>query len=123
MADEFLKKSLIAELDRSRSEFSTETAHLREDLAFGRRLKHNVARSPAVWLGGAVLLGLLLSRVPSRQKKVKIKTRNGSEETAQAGLAALVVLPTLKFLFSSLQPTLTAWISRQAFGNRNRRTA
>ena len=121
MADEFLKKSLVAELDHSRSEFSTETAHLKDDLAFGRKLKHGVARRPAVWLGGAILLGLLISRVPSRKKSVKFKMGGGPQkETAEAGLAAVVLLPTLKFLFNSLQPTLTAWISRQAFGKRRR---
>ena len=121
MADEFLKKSLVAELDRSRSEFSIETAHLKDDLAFGRKLKHGVARRPAVWLGGAILLGLLISRVPSRKKSVKFKMGGGPQkETAEAGLAAVVLLPTLKFLFNSLQPTLTAWISRQAFGKRRR---
>jgi hypothetical protein len=123
MADQFLKKSLVAELDRSRSQFSKETAHLRDDLAFGRKLKHGVARNPAVWIGGAVVLGLLLSRLPPRQKRsVKIKTSRGGEEAAQAGLAAVVILPTLKFLFSAMQPALTAWVSRQAFGRtRNRR--
>jgi hypothetical protein len=123
MADQFLKKSLVAELDRSRSQFSKETAHLRDDLAFGRKLKHGVARNPAVWIGGALVLGLLLSRLPPRQKRsVKIKTSRGGEEAAQAGLAAVVILPTLKFLFSAMQPALTAWVSRQAFGRtRNRR--
>ena len=123
MADEFLKKSLVAELDRSRGQFSRETAHLKDDLAFGRKLKHGVARSPAVWIGGAVLIGFVLSRLPRQRKKtVKMKMGNrGQEEAAHAGLAAVVLLPTLKFLFTSMQPALTAWISRQAFGNRNRR--
>lgn len=117
MADEFLKKSLVAELDRSRAEVSRERTHLKEDLAFGRKLKHSVARHPAVWLGGAVLIGLVLSRLPRGRKPVKIKTRSGQEETAKAGLAAVVLLPTLKFLFSSMQPALTAWISKRAFGS------
>ena len=124
MADQILKDSLVAELDRSRSQFSRETAHLKDDLAFGRKLRHGVARKPAIWIGGAVLLGLLLSRLPARQKKtVKFKTNGAGEEAAQAGLAAVVLMPTLKFLFSAMQPALTAWVSRQAFGkNRNRRS-
>src|SRR6188768_3334055 len=108
MADEFLKKSLVAELDRSRSEVTAEASHIREDLAFGRKLKRGMARNPAVWIGGAVLLGLLISRLP-RQKKPKVKMKFGSsgqEETAKAGLAAVVLLPTRKFLFNAAQPAL-----------------
>ena len=119
MADEFLKKSLTAELERSRSDLSRGTVHLKDDLAFGRKLRHGIARSPVVWLGGAVLIGVVLSRLPARQKKVKVKFGNkGQEETAKAGLAAVVLLPTLKFIFSSIQPTLMAWIRAQAFGKK-----
>ena len=117
MADEFLKKSLTKELERSRAEVSRETAHLKDDLAFGRKLRQGVARSPVVWLGGAVLIGLLLSRLPARQKKVKIKYGNkGQEETAKAGLAAVILFPTLKFIFSTIQPALLAWLRAKAFG-------
>ncbi len=114
MADEFLKQSLIAELDRSRGDVSAQTVHLKEDLAFGKKIRRGVSRSPAVWIGGAVLVGVILSRLPARQKKVKVKVGSrDSEETAKAGLAAVVLLPTLKFLFSTFQPALMAWVRGQ----------
>ena len=115
MADTIHQKELTAELAAARSQMSGYVTSLRQDLNVGARVKRGVAQNPAVWFGGAVVLGLLLSRIPAGRRKVVVKgpaIRNDSAE--KAGKAAFV-LTALKFAFDFAKPTLIAWAKQRMF--------
>jgi len=83
---------------------------LREDFAIGRKLKRQLRRNPVPWFAGAAVLGLLLSKLPLRRKKVVIqKPKFGSMKPEDAGKAGVAVA-LLNFAFQLAKPALLRFI-------------
>ena len=61
------KADLIAQLDRARSQAAANSQALGEDLQVGDKLKENIDRHRGAWLSGAVLTGLVISKLPAAQ--------------------------------------------------------
>src|SRR5437867_2876642 len=64
------KIALVAELATARSRLSETGAALRAALDVPSRAKESFRRHRPTWLGGAALLGLVLSKLPTRRKTV-----------------------------------------------------
>ena len=115
MANATDKETLIDELAVARGELGGYTAALRHDLDIGARLKRAFRAHPAMWFGGAALLGLLLSRAIPRREKVVIKRPVfRAKETAAAGKAAFA-LTALKFGLDFAKPVLLGWFKDRYF--------
>lgn len=125
MADADRKRELIAQLDRARSRAAAHKAELEQDLKVGDRvneisdrlkggLKENVDHNRGVWLGGAALIGLLISKIPPRTKVLISNQRSAkvSKETKQAGKAGLL-MAALTWAFSMVRPMLISWGTRK----------
>lgn len=112
MAQDQYKAELIAELARARSRFTRDLAGLRRGLDFPARLKVAVRRNPAVWVGGAALIGLLITRWPGRGKKV-VTPRPGKEAPAVTAGKAGLLLGVLKIAFDLSRPALAKWVGRR----------
>jgi len=122
MADDERKAELTADLARSRTQLTGNWHGLRHDLNVAARARRAFSRHPAVWIGGAVLLGLLIARLPLRRKKASIP-RKKAEATVEKVEKAGLLLVALKFAFNLARPALTAWVTRRAaeyFDERNR---
>ena len=105
------RKELIAELAASRAALSGYSTALRHDFDFGAKLKRNFRVHPAAWIGGAALLGLLLSKLlPARRKVVIHGPAMGSQPAANAGKAA-IALTALKFALDFAKPALLRWLT------------
>ena len=116
MANRTDKKTLIAELAVARGELGACTAALRLDLDLGARLKRAFRAHPATWIGGAAVLGLLLTRaIPRREKVVIERPAFRSKETAAAGTAAFA-LTALKFGLDFAKPVLLRWFRDRYLG-------
>jgi hypothetical protein len=117
MADE-RKAQLIARLARARAEASANTDAVREDLQIGEKLKENIGNNRGAWLSGAVLAGLVISKIPPRTKKVVVtsgKAGKVEKEIEAAGKAGLF-LGALRMIFNLVQPFLVKWITRRLQG-------
>jgi hypothetical protein len=129
MADADRKRELIAQIDRARSRAAANKAELEQDLRISDRvdevsdklkhgLKENVDHNRGIWLGGAALFGLLISKIPPRTK-VLIKDPRGpkmekaAKEAKQAGKAGLL-MAALTWAFGLVRPMLISWATRQA---------
>jgi hypothetical protein len=102
---EHRKEQLRAELDRARSALSTRASAVGEALDFKSRIRKSVGRNAVAWIGGAVLLGFVLSRLPRRKAKVRVKVPNDDVDAgtvAKAGLGMAVA----KMAFDVARPTL-----------------
>jgi len=111
MAEDERKTELIAALARSRSQITGNVRLLRHDLDFAARARRSFARNPAVWIGGTVVLGLVVSRLlwPKRKPAVTRKTKEPEiEKVEKAGL----VLGALKIAFDIARPILIPWATR-----------
>ena len=124
MAEDERKAKLTAELARARTQITGNVRGLRHDLDFPTRARRSFARHPAVWIGGTVLLGLCLARLPLWRKKAATPTRRKkAEPTIEKVEKAGLLLAGLRFAFNLARPALTAWLTRRAteyFEARNR---
>ena len=112
MAEDPRKSELTAELARARARIGASFGALRHDLDFPARAKHAVTKHPAAWMGGATLLGLLLTRLPGRKKTVVLRRSGTEEKVAAAGKTGLL-LAALKIAFDLSRPALAKWASRR----------
>lgn len=105
MANSSDHQALIAELAASRAALTGYTTAVRHDLDLGAKLKRSFKANQTAWLGGAAVLGLLLSKVPSTRRKVIIH----APPAAEAGKLALA-LTALKFALNFAKPALFDWV-------------
>src|SRR5512144_2937681 len=102
---EHRKEQLRAELDRARGALAMRGAAVSEAFDIKSRIRRSVGRNAVVWIGGAVLLGFVLSRLPRRRAKVRVKVpKDGvdTETVAKTGLA----MAAAKIMFDIARPTL-----------------
>ena len=125
MAEEQRKAELSTVLARSRGEITTNVHALGHDLDFVSRARRAFKTHPAVWIGSALLVGLLISRLPFGRKKVVVAPRaKKTEETIEKVEKTGLLLAVLKIAFNVLKPTLMGWATRRVaeyFEEGNRR--
>jgi hypothetical protein len=114
MADAETDK-LTRELAESRRRLSLNAAALAERANIARRLRQSVKRKPALWLGAAAVIGLLIAVRRPRARPIEIRTK-AALETKQAGKAALA-FGAVKIAFDIFRPAITAWARRQVSRN------
>lgn len=116
MAEDERKAELTAALARSRGQITTNARALGRDLDFAARARRAFTTHPAVWIGGAVIIGLFISRLPFGRKKPTPVPRSKSkktEETVEKVEKTGLLLATLKIAFDIAKPTLIGWATRR----------
>jgi hypothetical protein len=111
MAEDQRKAELTADLARARSRIAQNFGALRSDLDLPGRLKAGIAKSPIAWIGGATLVGVLLSKLPARRRNAVIKRDGSAAKVVSAGKTGLL-LGALKIAFDLSRPVLVKWVSR-----------
>jgi hypothetical protein len=109
------KAELIAEINRARSRATAHRRALAEDLQVGERVKENIANNRVGWLGGAILTGLLISKVPPRTKKVVVDRRSAAipdKQLARVGKGGFL-LAIIKLLVDITKPIIMAWATKR----------
>lgn len=99
------KAELVAQLARARASLDRSAAHVRDAVDIPRRIRRNVGQNLFVWLGGAALIGVVISKLPRRTKKVYVDAdgkRIASSGVAKTGL----LLAAAKVAFDFARPTL-----------------
>lgn len=74
------KGYLAARLEEDRREMAEQVSELKKDYDIPRRLNASIGQYPWAWVGGAMLTGWLLSRLPARRKEVYVLKRHLEEE-------------------------------------------
>jgi hypothetical protein len=126
MAEDERKAELSAQLARSRTQITDNVHALGRDLDFVSRARRAFKTHPAVWIGGAILIGVFVSRLPFGRKKVTVKAGRKSGATMEKVEKAGLMLGALKIAFDIAKPTLMGWATRRVAdyfeaGNRNGR--
>ena len=112
MAEDQRKTELTAELARARARITADFGALRRDLDFPTRAKSAVMKHPAAWVGGATLVGVLLSKLPARKKKAVVHRDGAEAKIVSAGKTGLL-LGALKIAFDLSRPVITKWASQR----------
>ena len=79
-------------------------AEFRRDIDVPSHLNKAVRQNKTLWLSGAAALGLLITKLPARKKKIYVEkgTNKKVKEVEKAGLA----LALAKMAFSAAKPLL-----------------
>jgi hypothetical protein len=111
MSGNLRKEELRAELAAARREFTGSWTALKSDADVPRRVRESVRDRKAVWIGGAAVLGFVLSMMRGRRRKVLVdaKSRKKLETRQKAGLLMVLV----KLALGILKPTLTAYATKK----------
>jgi hypothetical protein len=118
MADPARKQELIAELATARTHLVGSGQALRHDLDLPAKLKRGIQAKPAAWFGGAAVLGILLSAVRSRRRRVVIKNPGFRRSQAEQAGKAAFALTALKFGIELAKPALLAWVKKNAYSRK-----
>jgi hypothetical protein len=99
------KTALVAELATARSRLSETGSALRAALDVPSRAKESFKRHRPTWLGGAALLGLVLSKLPPRRSTVFVERATGKALGAAGKLG--FAWTAAKFAFDLAKPLIS----------------
>lgn len=111
MAQDERKAELTAKLALSRTQITEQARLLGHDLDWRTRSRRAFSRHPAVWIGAAALIGLVIARFPLR-RKAPAPHRKSAEPVIEKAEKAGLLLTALKIGFDLARPALTKWVTR-----------
>jgi hypothetical protein len=118
MAKKFGNKSdaeLKQEIARSREDLAFRLERVREEVDLPRKIRRSVRREPVPWIIGAIAVGLLVTAVVTRKKKVYVDAKGGAK-SKHALLEAGFALGALRIAASLLKPVVMNFLEKK-FGN------
>jgi len=88
---------------------------LRYELDFPLKFRKSFQRQTAVWIGAAIVVGVIFAVMPARTKKVRVKAKaKGRGEHEKEGiLGAGLALGALKLVATLLKPTITRFVAQK----------
>jgi hypothetical protein len=108
-------EELKAEIAQSRALVSRDLGGLRYELDFPHKIRKSFQRQTVFWLAGAVAVGVLLTLLPSRTKKVYVEPKIGGKSKHRA-LEAGFVLAAMKIAATLLRPVIVDLVRSRLSG-------
>ena len=109
------KRRIVEELAATRGELLGAGLALKERLNFQRRFSEFWKGHSWTWIGGSVLIGWILSRLPARKKKVYIEA-GGARARRGQGLGGTIAKHLWAVAWTVAKPVLTAYLTRTLAG-------
>src|SRR6266513_1571722 len=103
---------LKEEIARSREELALRLSRVREEVDLPRKIRRSVQREPVPWIIGAIAVGLLVTAVVTRKKKVYVDAKGGSK-SKHALLEAGFVLGALRIAAGLLKPVIVNFVEKK----------
>jgi len=108
---------LRQEVAHSRDRLGRDLGGLRYELDFPLKFRKSFQRQTVLWIGAAIVVGVMFAVMPARTKKVTIdaKSRGKSkgEQQKEGLLGAGLALGALKLVATLLRPTVTAFVQQK----------
>lgn len=99
------KAELIAALAQSRARMNRSSGHVKEGLDLPNRVRHAISKHLPWWIGGAVLLGVVVTKLPRRSRAVVAPRNQKSVDTASVAKGGMA-LAAVKLAFDMTRPIL-----------------
>jgi hypothetical protein len=109
------KAELKAEIARSREDLGYRLERVREEVDFPRKIRRSIRREPVPWIVGAIAVGLIITGIVTRKKKVIVSATRGGK-TKSTLLEAGFVLGALRIAASLLKPLVMKFVEEK-FGH------
>jgi hypothetical protein len=106
---------LKSQMARSREYLERDLRGLRYELDFPRKIKRSFQHQTVVWIGAALVVGVILVVLPRARKKVYVKVKGqGKPEggVVQAGF----LLGALKLTATLLKPVVVSYLTKRMSG-------
>ncbi len=113
MAENARKTELTARIATFRAQLSQDLQHVRRDLDVPAQVRSSYLHHKSAWLGGAAVLGWVISRLPARRKKVKVYVDSKDERKLKVASQAGMMFGLGRLLFSALQPAVSAFAAKK----------
>src|SRR5438105_4594258 len=109
---------LRQEAAHSRDRLGRDLSGLRYELDFPLKLRKSFQRQTVLWIGAAIVLGVVLVVMPGRTKKIKIKAggKSRGEHQKEGILGAGLALGALKLVATMMKPTITQYVAKKMSG-------
>jgi hypothetical protein len=109
---------LRQEAAHSRDRLARDLSGLRYELDFPLKFRKSFQRQTVLWIGAAIVVGVVLAVMPARTRKVRVKAkiRNNGEKQKEGILTAGLALGVLKLVATMLKPTITAFVAKKVSG-------
>ena len=106
---------LRQEAAHSRDRLTRDLSGLRYELDFPLKFRKSFQRQTVLWIGAAIVVGVVLAVLPARTKKVrvKMKTKDRGQQQKEGILGAGLALGALKLVATMLKPTITAFVAKK----------
>jgi hypothetical protein len=106
---------LREQISRSREEVERRLTRVREESDFPKKIRRSVQREPVPWIIGAIAVGLLVTAVVTRRRKIVVSAKPGSKPKA-ALLEAGFLLGALRVAATLLKPVVAKFVEEK-FGH------
>lgn len=109
---------LRQEAAHSRDRLTRDLTGLRYELDFPLKFRKSFQRQTVLWIGAAIVVGVVFAIMPARTKKVRInaKAKSKGEHQKEGILGAGLAIGALKLAATMLKPTITAFVAKKMSG-------
>jgi hypothetical protein len=110
---------LRQEAAHSRDRLGRDLSGLRYELDFPLKFRKSFQRQTVIWIGAAIVIGVLIVALPPKTKKVQVKVPKGKskgEHQKEGILGAGLALGALKLVATMLKPTITRYVAQKMSG-------
>ena len=105
---------LRQEVAHSRDRLARDLGGLRYELDFPLKFRKSFQRQTVLWIGVAVVIGVVFAVMPARTKKVHVKVKaNDPTETKKGILSAGLAIGALRLAATLLKPAVAQFISKK----------
>ena len=111
MSRDLRKEELRAELAAARTKFDGNWSALKSDANVPRRVRESVRERTGVWVGGATVVGFLLSAMRRRKKEVLVDVK--SHKKLKTRKKAGILMALVKVVIGVLRPAATAYATKK----------
>jgi hypothetical protein len=105
-------KELREEIARSREDVERRLSRVREEADIPRKIRRSVQREPVPWIVGAIALGLIVTAVLTRKRKVYV-TPKGATKSKSGLLEAGFLLGVARILAGFAKPFVVSFLEKQ----------
>ena len=109
---------LRQEAAHSRDRLARDLTGLRYELDFPLKFRKSFQRQTVLWIGAAIVVGVVFAVMPARTKKVQVKAKakDRGEKQKEGMVGAGLALGALKLVATMLKPTVTAFVAKKMGG-------
>lgn len=104
---------LKQQISRSREDITHRLSRVREEADVPRKIRRSVRREPVPWIIGAIAVGLIITGIVTRKKKVIVDVARKGTKTKSALLETGFLLGALRVAATLFKPVIVKFVEEK----------